>query len=149
MSSKSVLKSKKAISPILATLLLIGLVVAAVAVTYAWIMTYVGSTTQQTSVVLYKANVNFYTDGVGIRKIDVDVGDSGNAGTQILQVCVGISSFSVQSQTITPTVPVLIAAGSVVSVTFTYNWAAGEIYYFKVVPTAGQQVLSFKEQAPR
>ncbi|MGQ9744095.1 MAG: archaellin/type IV pilin N-terminal domain-containing protein, partial [Candidatus Bathycorpusculaceae bacterium] len=41
--TKNSLKSKKAISPILATLLLIVIAVAAIVVTYAWIMTYMTS----------------------------------------------------------------------------------------------------------
>ncbi|PIX31930.1 hypothetical protein COZ60_01875, partial [Candidatus Bathyarchaeota archaeon CG_4_8_14_3_um_filter_42_8] len=45
MSTKNMLKSKKAISPILATLLLIVIAVAAIVVTYAWVMTYMSSTT--------------------------------------------------------------------------------------------------------
>jgi len=41
------LKSKKGISPILATLLLIVIAVAAVIVTYAWVITFTTSTTTQ------------------------------------------------------------------------------------------------------
>ena len=44
---KNVLKAKKGISPILATLLLIVIAVSAVIVTYAWVMTFTGSTTSQ------------------------------------------------------------------------------------------------------
>ena len=57
--NKNMLKSKKAISPILATLLLIVIAVAAIVVTYAWIMTYMSSTTQQASEILYNENVRF------------------------------------------------------------------------------------------
>jgi len=42
---KKMLKSKKGISPILATLLLIVIAVAAVIVTYAWVMTFTTTTT--------------------------------------------------------------------------------------------------------
>ena len=59
MSLKKIFKSKKAISPILATLLLIVIAVAAIVVTYAWLTTYMDSTTQQAGVLPYKANVNF------------------------------------------------------------------------------------------
>jgi flagellin-like protein len=47
MPTKNMLKSKKAISPILATLLLIVIAVAAIVVTYAWVMTYMTSAGQQ------------------------------------------------------------------------------------------------------
>jgi flagellin-like protein len=43
MPPKNMLKLKKAISPILATLLLIVIAVAAIVVTYAWVMTYMTS----------------------------------------------------------------------------------------------------------
>ena len=59
MSIKRMLNSKKAISPILATLLLIVIAVAAIVVTYAWITTYIGNTTQQAGFMPYKANVAF------------------------------------------------------------------------------------------
>jgi len=45
MLAKKMLRSRKAISPILATLLLIVIAVAAIVVTYAWIMMYTGSAT--------------------------------------------------------------------------------------------------------
>lgn len=45
MSMKKFINSTKAISPILATLLLIVIAVAAIVVTYAWITTYMSSAT--------------------------------------------------------------------------------------------------------
>jgi|YelNatPaOPRAMG01_1025707.scaffolds.fasta_scaffold02890_8 flagellin-like protein len=147
MPTKKTLKSTKAISPILATLLLIVIAVAAITVTYAWIMTYMGSTTQQAGVMLYKANVNFYTSG-STKKIDIDIGNSGTSGTTILQVYFGTSDASMANQTTTPTLPVALPAGSITRVTLTYTWTAGATYYFKIVPAAGQQALTFQEQAP-
>ncbi len=47
MPIKKLVNSNKAISPILATLLLIVIAVAAIVITYAWITTYMGTTTQQ------------------------------------------------------------------------------------------------------
>ena len=64
------LRSRKAISPILATLLLVVIAVAAIVVTYAWVMTYMAHTTGQAGVVLYPANVRFYGNGT---KIDIDI----------------------------------------------------------------------------
>ena len=84
MTRKS-LRSRKAISPILATLLLIVIAVAAIVVTYAWIMTYMGNAGQQAGVRLYKANVNFYTQS-GVKKIDLDIGNSGTSDTSLLSI---------------------------------------------------------------
>ena len=148
MAPKNMLKTKKAISPILATLLLIVIAVAAIVVTYAWIMTYMSSAGQQAGVILYKANVRFYNDS-GTLKIDIDVGNSGTSDTQIIQVYVGTSSTDLENQTTTPSLPVSLAAGSIVRLTVTYDWTAGNTYYFKIIPSAGQQPLGpFPEQAP-
>jgi flagellin-like protein len=134
-------KSKKGISPILATLLLVVIAVAAIVVTYAWVMTYTGHLTGQAGVVLYPANVNFYGNGT---LIDIDVGNSGTSGTTIIQVYIGTSTSTMDNQTITP---VSLAAGSVQRITVTYSWQAGVTYYFKVLTSSGQS-LPWSEQAP-
>jgi flagellin-like protein len=147
MSIKTVLKSKKAISPILATLLLIVIAVAAIVVTYAWITTFMGSAAQQAGFIPYKANVAFI-DGTP-KKISIDIGNSGTSNGQIVQVYVGTSASATQSLTTTPVVPILVAASSTpASFNVTYTWAAGTTYYFKVVPSSGA-ALSFTEQAPQ
>jgi len=58
--NKNMLKTKKAISPILATLLLIVIAVAAIVVTYAWVMTYMSTTTQRAGEELRVENVRFH-----------------------------------------------------------------------------------------
>lgn len=139
------LKSRKAISPILATLLLIVIAVAAIVVTYAWIMTYMTGAGQQAGVRLFKLNVNFYTQNG--TKIDIDVGNSGTSDTQIILFYAGISSTTLQNQTTTPTLPAALRAGSTQRITINYNWTGGITYYFKVVSSAGQ-TLEWPEQAP-
>jgi flagellin-like protein len=134
-------RSKKAISPILATLLLVVIAVAAIVVTYAWIMTYMAHTTGQAGVVLYKSNVNFYASGT---KIDIDIGNSGTSDTTIIQVYIGTSSSSMENQTITPT---LLRGNTVQRITVNYDWDAGVTYYFKVVVSSGQS-LPWPEEAP-
>jgi flagellin-like protein len=147
--TKNLLKTKKAISPILATLLLIVIAVAAIVVTYAWIMTYMTSAGTQAGVILYKANVSFGAFPNGTKKIDIDVGNSGTSDTQIIQVYIGTSSATLQNQTTTPSLPVSLAAGKIVRLTVVYDWTAGTTYYFKIIPSAGQQPLGpFPEQAP-
>jgi flagellin-like protein len=140
-------RSKKAISPILATLLLIVIAVAAIVVTYAWIMTYIGSAGQQAGVMLYKANVNFYTDQ-SIKKIDIDIGNSGTSATQIIQVYAGTSATTLANKTTTPPLPLSLGAHSVARATIAYNWTAGATYYFKIASSAGQ-TIEFHEQAPQ
>jgi flagellin-like protein len=135
-------KHKKAISPILATLLLVVIAVAAIVVTYAWIMAYMTHTTGQAGVVLYPANVNFHSVG-SAKAIDIDIGNSGTSDTNIIQFYVGLSPSTLQNVTIAP---VLVNAGTVQRITVNYNWTSGVIYYFKVIASSGQS-LPWSQQA--
>ena len=144
--TKKMLKSKKAISPVLATLLLIVIAVAAIVVTYAWIMTYMSSAGHQAGIMPYKANVNFYEDGT--EKIDIDVGNSGTSDTEIIKVYVGTSLGNRVEQTPTQPIPISLAAGDIATVTIDYNWTAGATYYFKIACSGVQQPLEFPEQVP-
>ena len=142
MSIRKMLHSKKAISPILATLLLIVIAVAAIVVTYAWITTYMGNTTQQAGFMPYKANVAF-----GSGSVLIDIGNSGTSSGEIIQVYVGDSASTLASKTTVPATPIAIPAGEIQGFNVTMTIAAGNTYYFKVVPNNGA-ALSFTEQAP-
>lgn len=143
---KKLLKSRKAISPILATLLLIVIAVAAIVVTYAWIMTYMGSAGQQAGVLLYKANVSFYTQG-STKMINVDVGNSGTSDTEIIRVYIGTSLSNRTEQTPTQTLPLALAFKSTATLTIPYAWTASGTYYFRIL-SSSSQTLDFPEQAP-
>ena len=114
MSIGRIFRQKKAISPILATLLLIVIAVAAIVVTYAWITTYMNSTTQNAGFIPFKANVNFFDDA-GTKKIAIDIGNSGTASGQIIQVYIGTSATNAESQATTPTTPLTVAGGDITS----------------------------------
>jgi flagellin-like protein len=131
---KRMMRFKKGISPILATLLLVVIAVAAIVVTYTWIMMYTGHLTGQAGVILYKSNVRFYGNGT---RIDIDIGDSGTSDTNIIQVYIGESASSMDNQTITP---VLLTAGSVQRIGVDYYWQPVTICYFKVVSSTGQSL---------
>jgi flagellin-like protein len=130
--TRKIMKSRKAISPILATLLLVVIAVAAIVVTYAWIMTYMNNAGRQAGVILYKANVGFYN-----QSIVIDIGNSGTSDTQLTTLYVGTSTTSLLNQTITPA-PVPLAAGKVARITIDYPWTPGVTYYFKVLSSTGQ-----------
>jgi len=100
---------------------------------------------QPWGVFLYKANVNFYSVGA-VKKIDIDIGNSGNTDTNITVAYIGTSASTLQKQTITS---VLVRAGASdpATITVTYDWAAGSTYYFKVISSSGQS-LDWPEQAP-
>ena len=142
MRFNRMLRSKEAISPILATLLLIVIAVAAIVVTYAWITTYMGNTTQQAGFMPYKANVAFV--GGATEQITIDIGNSGTSSGQIVQVYFGTSESSLMVQTTTPAMPQTITASSIISVNITQSWDNGITYYFKVIPASGA-ALSFSE----
>ncbi len=56
------MKNKKAISPVLAVLLMIAVAVAAALITYAWVMTYLSSTTSRAGHAIQIQSVGFTTD---------------------------------------------------------------------------------------
>jgi flagellin-like protein len=150
MHTRNLFKSRKAISPILATLLLIVIAVAAIVVTYAWIMTYMGSTTSQAGVLLYKAQVNFVTEG-STKRIYIDIGNSGTSDTGILRVYCGSAVGNLPEQTPIQSLPIPLPHESIARITINYDWTAGTTYYFKVFSTSGQRLGDpdpWADQAP-
>ncbi|MFQ5999215.1 MAG: archaellin/type IV pilin N-terminal domain-containing protein [Candidatus Bathyarchaeia archaeon] len=147
---KKMLKSKEGISPILATLLLIVIAVAAVIVTYAWVMTFTSSTTGQSGAVLSVENIRFYND-TGTLKVDITIRNSGTADAKVVEVYQGTSSSNLQSVssgslTYDPNTQ-MVSAGSSLKITISpFSWSDGTRYYFKVVTEAGQ-TLPFSEEA--
>jgi archaeal type IV pilus assembly protein PilA len=141
---KSIIKSKKGISPILATLLLIVIAVAAVIVTYAWVMTFTGSTTSQAGAVLTVENVRFF--GSSEDRIEIVIRNSGTADATVDTVYVGDSASSLQAQT-DVTGEGIVAAGSTLTITVRdFDWDAGDTYYFNVGTEEGIN-LPFNREA--
>lgn len=156
--TRRMLKSKKAITPILATLLLIVIAVAAIVVTYAWIMTYMGGLGQQAGVTLYKENVRFYGTPTDAAKnlTDFTVGNSGKSNTQILRIYIGSSSGNLidltnSSNIVTGGMPLNGESATTIQVTWpnalANAWQAGKTYYFKIIPAQGQY-LELPVEAP-
>jgi len=144
---RSILKSKKGISPILATLLLIVIAVAAVIVTYAWVMTFTASTTSQAGAMLTPENVRFYGSG-STERVEIVIRNSGTGDAKAAEVYQGTSSAGLQqvsSVTYSPSSQ-MISAGSSLKITFNLNWASGTRYYFKVVTEEGLSI-PFSEEA--
>lgn len=142
------LKSKKGISPILATLLLIVIAVAAVIVTYAWVMTFTGTQTQQAGVIMIKENVSWPTSTT----INVTIRNTGTSNGKITAAYLGTSStnLNLTISSVSPSLSsgVTVNAGS--SQTFTLTvaaWSANTRYYFKFA-TDTPQALEFSEKSP-
>jgi len=134
------LKSKKAISPILATLLLIVIAVAAIVVTYAWIMTYMSSAGYQAGVMLSKdANCLWQTGNVTIY-----VRNKGTSDAEIDRVY--IDSQLQSDVSYNPTTKI-VKSGEAITIVVTYPWASGTTYHFQISPKQGEP-LGFYEKAP-
>ena len=133
---RRMLKSKKGISPILATLLLIVIAVSAVIVTYAWVMTFTSSTTEQAGAVLTVENVRFF-DSSG-EKVEITIRNSGTASAKIVEVYEGPSSSNLQTVSSVIYDPEnLVSEGSSSKITFDLSWSSGTRYHFKVVTQEG------------
>jgi len=141
MPTKNMLKSKKAISPILATLLLIVIAVAAIVVTYAWVMTYMTSTTTQAGVMLKKdadclwktGNVTIYIRNIGTSDAEIDK--------------VYINSAPQTSVTYTPSSKIVSKDGGTITIVVNFNWQPDTEYHFQISPKLGEP-LSFDETPP-
>ena len=129
---KNILKSKKGISPILATLLLIVIAVAAVIVTYAWVMTFTGSTSSQAGAVLSLDNMRFYTEAEDY--IEITLRNSGTADAKVETVYIGTSDSNLVRQTIESYNPAtqIVAEGDTLTITIEYEWDDGTRYYFNI-----------------
>jgi len=146
--NKNMLKTKKAISPILATLLLIVIAVAAIVVTYAWVMTYMSTTTTRAGEELVVENIRFHDS----TNVTITLRSSGTSSSKIVAIYNGTSSTSLTALASGNVKPSLsstsatISAGS--SQDFNLNIASyttGTRVYFKVVTDTGY-VLSFSEK---
>jgi flagellin-like protein len=146
---KNILKSKKGISPILATLLLIVIAVSAVIVTYAWVMTFTGNTTSQAGAILTVENIRFYGDG---GSIEIILRNSGTADATVDTVYFGTSSSDLVKQATGSLVfdPAsrIIATGSTVNIGILGAdiWTDGETYYFNIGTEEGIN-LPFNREA--
>lgn len=140
MLTKNMLRSKKAISPILATLLLIVIAVAAVVVTYAWVMTYMSSAGQQAGVMLSKDASCLWQTG----NITLYVRNKGTADAEIDRVY--INSELQSGVSYDPTTKI-VKSNEAITIVITYTWTSGDEYHFQISPKQGEP-LGFYEAAP-
>lgn len=145
---KNILKSKKGISPILATLLLIVIAVSAVIVTYAWVMTFTESTTGQAGAILTVENVRFYNSTSTVYNIDITLRNSGTADATVDSVYMGLSTSDLAALTSSQVTTGPIEAGSTYTITITGTstlWSDGETYYFNIGTEEGISIPFSRE----
>ena len=140
MLTRNMSKSKKAISPILATLLLIVIAVAAIVVTYAWLMTYMSSAGQQAGVFLKKDASCLWQSG----NITIYVRNTGTSNAEIDKVY--IDSQLKSEVSFTPT-SIVEKEGGTIIIVVNQSWTSGTTYHFQISPKQGEP-LSFYEEAP-
>ncbi|MEM3703533.1 MAG: archaellin/type IV pilin N-terminal domain-containing protein [Candidatus Bathyarchaeia archaeon] len=142
MNPKTLLKSRKGISPILATLLLIVIAVAAIVVTYAWIMTYMSSAGHQAGVQLALDTVSWPNN-----TIKLYIRNVGTSDAIIDEVYIGTSAANLDPASHDGKNKAVLADGGTLVITINYSWTNGTTYYFKVVPKTGAP-LEFSRRAP-
>ena len=135
------LKSKEGISPILATLLLIVIAVAAVIVTYAWVMAFTSSQSGQAGVFLRKdagclwktGNVTVYVRNTGTSDAEIDI--------------VYINNAPLTTVAYAPSSKIVEKDGGLITIVVTFSWTPNTEYDFQISPKVGQP-LSFTENSP-
>ena len=137
------LKSKKAISPILATLLLIVIAVAAIVVTYAWIMTYMGSTAHEAGVMLDVENISWNSTA---KTTTIIIKNTGTSDAKIVRIYMGATKenlLDLTSYSDISTGKTLAAQGGTATIVIDWPnnigtiWESNKYYHFKVVPEIG------------
>ncbi len=112
------MKNKKAISPVLAVLLMIAVAVAAALITYAWVMTYLSSTTSRAGHAVQIQSVDFS----GGKLYAQNVGQGTIVVTDIyLNGALLGSSFTTS-----------VTEGLTVELAITGTYASGVDYHFKI-----------------
>lgn len=137
------LRSKKGISPILATLLLIVIAVAAIIVTYAWVMTFIGAQTGAGGTMLDIENVGPWRPGnttIVVRNIGTSDAKIvrlylGNTGSNLSDVTASTDLGPGKELPVDQTVSIVLYWPN--KLTTATSWTNGKTYYFKVYPETG------------
>ena len=158
---KKILKNREAVSPVLAVLLLIAIAVGAAVVTYAWVMGFVGTQTQQSGAVLVVDRVAWNgttLDASHEANATITIRNTGTGPATIVAIYWGTNTPGNYSQAITTikwdsvgtshswkTTTCTIQPGGAVDIC-TDNLAGvnatGVTVYFKIVTKAGMSVTT-------
>jgi len=149
---RKIVRNMRGISPILATLLLIVIAVAAIIVTYAWITTYMGGATSHAGVFLQKDAVSWGTTTFGGKtyNLTIYIRNTGTSDAYIDRVYIGSSENNLVLQTDTafnPSTGLVQKEGGVIAIYVNYSWTSNQWYYFRIVPKIGEP-LTFQAKAP-
>lgn len=126
-----ILKSKKALSPVVASIILIAVTVAVSIAVAAWMgaLTFTFMATEQIQI----TNMEFAVPNI----IRVTINNTGTSPVTINEAWVN----NVKKTTTTPALPNVISANKGVSLNITSTWAVGSNYQVKLVSSKGNQFL--------
>ena len=137
------LKSKKGISPILATLLLIVIAVSAIIITYAWVMTFMGAQTTAGGTMLAMENVNWTPAATTIVIKNIGTSDAkvvrlyiGETAGNLTPVTTNTDLGSGKQLPIGETITIVLNWPNALATA----WTTGETYHFKVSPETGNEI---------
>jgi flagellin-like protein len=124
-------RNTRAISPVIATLLMIAIAVVASLVTYAWVMGYMSFTTNKTGLAIQIQSVS---PGSDTTDAVVYVQNVGDGVVDFAEDCVYVEGVAQQTTAVSD-----VAAGTTVPITLTgYNFAPGsDSYTIKVTSEDG------------
>ena len=131
------MNTRKGISPLIATLLLIAIAVAASVLTYSWVMSMVGSQSAQAQTPVRIDGVNWYATGV-----TVDIRNTGSVAATIESMTARMNSAG------SPTIPLALTVytpaqglafdtGVHNDLHYTWAYAPGQSYVVRVTATTG------------
>lgn len=144
---RRLLRSRRAISPILATLLLIVIAVGAIIVTYAWVMTFIGAQTTAGGTILGIENVYW---NVSASTTTITVRNTGTSDATIVRLYAGITTLSPPEVTQYTDLGdgKYLPRDQKVNIVLSWpnalatSWTSGERYHFKVMPEQGTPIES-------
>jgi len=128
-----ILKSKKALSPVVASIILIAVTVAVSIAVAAWMgaLTFTFTATEQVSI----TNMEFL--GTTSKVIRLTVNNTGTSPVTINEVWVNNVKYTATN----PTLPKTISANTGLLLDVTYTWTTGYNYQVKLVSARGNTFL--------
>lgn len=144
---KKFIKDEKAISPIIATLLLIAIAVAASVITYSWVMSMISSQSQQAQTQIRIDNVQWSNSTV-TKKLDavkITIRNTGSVAATVQAVSITVNQNTVTA-TLQPANRIVIQIGTASDYIFkagqddvgsSWTWAIQNSYLIRVTTTTG------------
>ena len=133
---KKLRKDLKGISPLIATLLLIAIAVAASVITYSWVMSMIGAQSQQAQT---QVRIDSLTWDVAGDKVTVAIRNTGSVGATIESISVRKSATGSPFTTVSYTANNSVNTAGVISKEWTGTVDASTEYVVRVTTTTGFQ----------